>query len=157
MGMQINVGDHTSSESGYIAFPNHRREDVLWARRKARWIAAAMPTANTYFRGLPGGRTLSELLNDSSIWINYHATMTAFGETNAVGGKEIAISERACKIGRWTVLATMIHELAHSDGAPGGTDRSAEEALLACGLGNRAEKSTGVDDPNTPFNPNIQG
>jgi hypothetical protein len=155
--MQINIGDHTSSETGYIAFPNARRDDVMWARRKARWIASAMPSANVYFKSLPDGRSLTDLLNDSSIWINYHATMTAFGETNAVSGKEIAISERSCKIGRWTVLATMIHELAHADGAPGGTDRRAEEALLACGLGNASEKATGVDDPRTPFNPNIEG
>lgn len=157
MGMQINIGDHTSSEDGYVAFPASRRGDVLWARRKARWIAAAMPSANTYFRSLPDGKSLSDLLADSSIWINYHATMTAFGETNAVSGKEIAISERSCRIGRWTVLATMIHELAHADGAPGGSDRRAEEALLACGLGHVSEKTTGVDDAHTPFNPNIEG
>ncbi|MBK9363996.1 MAG: hypothetical protein IPM99_24185 [Rubrivivax sp.] len=156
MGMQINIGDHTSSEDGYIAFPNHRRADVRWARVKARWIAAAMPSANVYFRSLPDGRTLSDLLADGRIWVNYHATMPHFGETNRVSGTEIAISERSCKVGRWTVLATLIHELAHAAGAPGGNDRSAERALLACGLGRASEDQHG-DDANTPYNPNIQG
>jgi hypothetical protein len=113
--------------------------------------------SNVYFRSLPDGRSLTDLLNDAAIWVNYHPTMGAYGETNAVSGKEIAISERACRIGRWTVLATLIHELAHAGGAPGGADASAEEALLACGLGRSVEKTTGVDDPRTPYSPTIRG
>jgi hypothetical protein len=157
MGMQINIGDHVSSEAGYIAFPNHRLADMRWARSRAGKIAAEMPSANVYFRSLPDGRSLTDLLNDAGIWVNYHPTMGAYGETNAVSGKEIAISERACRIGRWTVLATLIHELAHAGGAPGGADASAEEALLACGLGRSVEKTTGVDDPRTPYSPTIRG
>jgi hypothetical protein len=120
-------------------------------------IAAKIPSADVYFRSLPDGKSLTTLLRDNSIWINYHPTMSAFGETNQVSGKEIAISIGACRIGRWTMLATLIHELAHADGAPGGVDRSAEEALLACGLGKRSERTGGVDDPYTPFDPNIGG
>lgn len=157
MTMQINVGDHTSPEAGYIAFPTSRRPMIRWARRRANWIARAKPAANVYFRGLPAGRTLTQLLADNTIWINYHATMDDYGETNAVGGKEIAISNSACRIGRWTVLATLIHELAHSNGAPGGADQRAERALVACGLGRRSEQTTGIDDADTPYDPNISG
>lgn len=157
MGMQINIGDHTSSQAGYIAFPAARQPDVHWARTRARKIAHDMPSANVYFRALPLGRSLSDLLNDGSIWINFHPTMPYFGETNHVGGKEIAISMQACRIGRWTVLATMIHELAHANGAPGGSDQSAERALLACGLGRANERTSGADDPWTPYDPSIQG
>ncbi|HRD64905.1 MAG TPA: hypothetical protein PKY50_01995 [Candidatus Competibacter sp.] len=156
-GMQINIGDHVSSEAGYVAFPNRHLETIRWARTKAKWITTNINSANSYFRTLPDGRSLSDLLADSSIWVNYHATMPHFGETNRVSGKEIAISERSFRIGRWTVLATLIHELAHADGAPGGADKRAERALIECGLGKRSELTTGVDDPATPFNPNISG
>lgn len=155
--MQINIGDHISSEAGYIAIPERHRGTMRWARTKAKEIAKTMPSANTYFKTLPDGRSLSDLLSDSSIWVNYHPAMPFFGETNQVSGKEIAISEKSFKIGRWTVLATLIHELAHTDGAPGGTDKRAERALLSCGLGKLSELTTGIDDPKTPFNPNIQG
>jgi hypothetical protein len=66
------------------------------------------------------------------------------------------ISERACRIGRWSLLATMIHELAHINGAPG-RGFAAEEALIACGLGRLHEKQTGVDDLHTPYSPDIEG
>ena len=157
MTMQINIGDHISTEAGYIAFPNHRKPTIRWARTKAKWITKNIPAADVYFRGLPGGRSLTELLADNTIWVNYHATMVAFGETNSVGGKEIAISTTSFRIGRWTVLATLIHELAHSNGAPGGIDKRAERAVLACGLGKKTEITTGIDDPWTPYDPNIGG
>lgn len=157
MTIQINIGDHVSTEVGYISFPMKYLPDMRWARKKARAIAARIPSADVYFRALPDGKSLTTLLQDNSIWINYHPTMPHFGETNQVSGKEIAISIGACRIGRWTMLATLIHELAHVNGAPGGTDRKAEEALLACGLGKKSEHRRGVDDPYTPFSPDIEG
>jgi len=36
-------------------------------------------------------------------------------------------------------------------------DPAAERAVLECGLGNRSELRTGVDDPRTPYNPTIGG
>lgn len=157
MSIQLNLGDHTSSEAEYQAFPSEHRGKVKWARSRAKVIAKTIPSADVYFRALPGGRSLRELLEDASIWVNFSPTMPYYGETNAVGGKEIAISGMACKIGRWTVLATLIHELAHADGAPGGADKAAERALPHCGLGKRSELKSGTDDPWTPFNPNISG
>jgi hypothetical protein len=156
--IQINIGDHASSQAGYIAFPNNKLDTIRWARQKAIWIAANIATADPYYRGLPGGRSLTELLADRSIWINYHPTMVDFGETNFAGGKEIAISVTSFRVGRWTVLATLVHELAHVDGVRGAVlPRAAELAVLACGLGKQSERTTGVDDPSTPYNPNISG
>lgn len=156
--IQINIGDHTSSQAGYIAFPSNKLADVRWARTKARWITTNISTADPYFRGLPGGRSLSELLADSSIWINYHPTMTDFGETNFAGGKEIAIANTSLRISRWTVLATLVHELAHVNGVRGAVlPQAAERAVLACGLGKQSELTSGVDDPSTPYNPTIRG
>jgi hypothetical protein len=155
MTVQINIGDHVSPKAGYIPFPRVNRPVMLWSRTRTRWIAKNKPSADVYFKTLPGGRSLTQLLADSTIWINYHPTMVAYGETNMVGGKEIAISRQSFRRGCWTVLATLIHELAHSNGAPGGADASAERALVECGLGRRKELTTGVDDVQTPYDPSI--
>jgi hypothetical protein len=158
VSIQINIGDHTSSEADYIAFPARLLPQVQWARTKAKWIARNIATADPYYRTLPGGRSLSDLLSDHSIWINYHPTSVDMGLTNFAGGKEIAICNPSFRVGRWTVLATLVHELAHVNGVRGATDpRGAERAVLECGLGKRSELSTGVDDPTTPFDPTISG
>ncbi|MDA1015771.1 MAG: hypothetical protein O3A00_15120 [Planctomycetota bacterium] len=156
--IQINIGDHVSSEAGYVTVPNSFRDMTRWARTKALSIAKNMPSADVYFRALPNGHSLTTLLADRSIWINYGPSLTVLGETNFAGGKEIAIAPSSYRIGRWTVLATLIHELAHVDGVRGSVSpRAAEDALLACGLGKRSEQTTGVDDPSTPYDPSIRG
>jgi hypothetical protein len=158
MSIQINIGDHTSSEADFIALPANRLGQVQWARTKAKWIARNLPSADVYYRTLPGGRSLTELLTDRDIWINFHATSTDMGLTNVVGGKEIAICVPSFRIGRWTVLATLVHELAHVNGVDPATDvKGAERAVLECGLGRRSERRTGVDDPFTPYDPTIDG
>ena len=154
MSLQINVGDHVSPQPGYVTIPVGHREVTRWARTKAKSIARTRPSADTYFRTLPNGRSLTDLLGDASIWVNYNSGIAHYGEAI---GNEIAIGPMSYRIGRWTVLATLIHELAHVDGAPGAPSRQAEEALLHCGLGKGTEKSTGVDDPKTPYNPGISG
>jgi hypothetical protein len=156
---QLNIGDHVSAQAGYIAFPGGRQETMRWARRKAIWIAANIPSADVYFRGITAGaRSLTALLADNALWVNYHATLVDFGVTpGGVFATECAIGPAAFRIGRWTVLATLIHELAHCNGAPGGASTVAEDALPHCGLGKRSELRTRVDDPSTPYNPNIGG
>jgi hypothetical protein len=155
--IQINIGDHVSPHAGWVAVPNTHRGTVGWARTRAKAVAKGMPSADRYFKTLPNGRTLTALLNDSSIWINFDPAGTEFGANSVAHPNEIAIGTRSFRIGRWTVLATIIHELAHVNGAPGGTDRRAEEALLHCGLGKLSERASGTDDPHTPFDPNIGG
>jgi hypothetical protein len=128
-----------------------------WARSKARAIAKGMASADKYFQTLPEGRSLRDLLGDSSIWINYAPSMGEYGAQSIAHPNEICIGPRAFRIGRWTVLATLIHELAHVNGAPDGMDQRAEQALLHCGLGRSIEKATGVDDAKTPYDPTISG
>ncbi len=154
---QLNLGDHSSPIAGYIAFRSRDHGALQWARRQALRISRDVASANVYFRSLPGGRSLTQILGDSSIWVNYHPTMPYFGETNAVGGREVAISGMSIRLGQWTVLATLIHELAHVNGAPGGGSQAAELAVLACGMGYQSERVSGVDDPRTPYNPGIGG
>jgi hypothetical protein len=160
MTIQLNVGDHNSPHAGYIAFPTARRDTMRWARRRAIWIAQNIPSADVYFRNITAGaRSLTALLADSNLWINYHATMTEFGVTPGASGfaSECAIGPRAFRIGRWTVLATLIHELAHCNGAPGGSSTVAEDALPHCGLGRLSEFTSGVDDARTPYQPGLEG
>lgn len=157
MGIQMNVGDHISPHAGWVTVPQTRRSMVNWARARARVISTSIPSGDRYFATLPSGRALRDLLNDSSIWINFGPSMTEFGAQSVAHPNEIAIGPSAFRIGRWTVLATLVHELAHVNGAPGGADRRAEEALLHCGLGKWSEYTSGRDDPATPFDPRISG
>jgi hypothetical protein len=160
MTIQINIGDHTSTQAGFIAFPQARLDTVRWARQRALWIARNKPAADVYFRGITtGSRSLTDLLADSSIWINFHATLTDFGVTAGASGfaTELAIGPSSFRVSRWMVLATLIHELAHCNGAPGRPSRVAEDALIPCGLGNVSEQTTGVDDARTPYDPRIRG
>ncbi len=156
MTMQINIGDHLSPAAGFLVIPHRLRTTMRWARTRAIWIAKNKPAADIYYRTLPGHRSLTQLLADGSIWVNYEVS-AAYGHTNRVSGKEIAISDLSFRWGRWTVLATLVHELAHSNGAPGGASRQAEQAVLACGLGNKSERTSGVDNRHTPYNPRIGG
>src|SRR5262249_51810395 len=109
---------------------------------------------------------LSDLLNDRSIWINSNPSLPDDGAT--FHNSDLWIGPRPFRIGRWTVLATVIHELAHIAGAGGAATglvctafstacHAAERAVLACGMGKQSELSTGVDDPWTPYNPGIGG
>jgi hypothetical protein len=170
MPMQINLGDHrtaiTDPRFMFVAFPNFSigkgggiRWQMRWARTKANEIARRIPSANVYFRSLPGGKSLSDILADSSLWINYCPNRSEYGWTvpTSSGGVEVGICPLAFRWGRWMVLGTLIHELAHVNEAPGGTDQRAERALLHCGLGSWAELTSHIDDPRTPYDPGIGG
>jgi hypothetical protein len=166
--IQINVGDHSGSENSiaFLPFSASQLHQVRWARTKAFWIAKNLPKANAYFLSLSKGRSLTNLLNDSSIWINFDPTLTVDGAT--FHNNDLWLGPHPFRIGRWTVLATVIHELAHIAGAGGAATglvcstisaacHAAELAVLACGMGKESEHTTGVDDPWTPYNPNISG
>jgi hypothetical protein len=153
--IQINVGDHTSPVPNYIAFPVRYRSMLGWARDRGRLITHRIPRADQYFKTLPLGRTLTQLFADNAIWVNYNQVMPYFGEA-IIGETELAIGRSALVMGRWTTLGTLIHELAHINGAPGGNSTLAEEAVLAAGMGRASEKG-GADDAWTPYDPNIEG
>jgi hypothetical protein len=166
--IQINIGDHAGNENGipFTAFPATHLGQVRWARTKAIWIARNLPGANRYFSSLSAGRSLTNLLDDGAIWINFNPTLADDGAT--FHNNDLWVGPRPFRIGRWTVLATVIHELAHIGGAGGAATgltcsafstacHAAERAVLACGLGRQSELDTGVDDPSTPYNPGIVG
>ena len=161
MTIQLNIGDHVSPHASFGAFPGGARlETMRWARKRALLVSVGMPSANVYFRGITAGaRSLSAILADSSMWVNFHPTLVPFGTTPGASGfaTECAIGPAAFRGGRWVVLATLIHELAHCNGAPGGGSTVAEDALPHCGLGTMAELRTGVDNPRTPYQPGLSG
>ncbi|MFT5300007.1 MAG: hypothetical protein ACI87E_002743 [Mariniblastus sp.] len=152
--IQINIGDHHGRErvDAFTQIPAMYLRQARWARQRARKLVQDIPSADRYFQSLPNGRTLTAMLNDSSLWVNY-STDPLFGFTYQ--NNDIWICTKSFRIGRWTVLATLVHELAHVNGA--GNDHAAEQALINCGLGKRSEHTTGVDDPSTPYSPGISG
>lgn len=156
--IQINTGQHASPHTNYQAVPPYVLDQVKWARKQAIAIAKKKPAANVYFKAIAeGSRSLTALLADDTMWINYHPSMAGYGLTPGTGfAKEFAIGTYAFRDGKKMVLATIIHELAHCNGAPGGDSKVAEEALIACGLGRASEKD-GEDDPDTPYNPTVSG
>ena len=166
--IQINIGDHAGSEGGipFTRIPNGLLPDIRWARTKALWIATRVRSANRYYASLARGRTLTQLVNDGRIWINFDPTASVDGST--FHNQDLWIGPRPFRVGRWSVLATLLHELAHIAGAGGGATHlncaafstachAAERAVLECGLGNRSELRTGTDDPATPYDPTILG
>jgi hypothetical protein len=96
-----------------------------------------MRTCNNSFNNLPNSRSFDDVWADNSVWINYEDRTDRgwYGITLGVGGTEISISESAFKIGVWTVAGTLIHELAHVNGARPDT-ADAEKTLIPCGLRN---------------------
>jgi hypothetical protein len=98
---------------------------------------------NQAFKALPGSRTFAQVWQDPSIWISFDPKNNGqdFGVTDRVGGSEISITEYALRMGRWTTAATLVHELAHTNGAPGGASHAAEATLRSCLL-------QGLEDPN---------
>jgi len=89
------------------------------------------PAGDKYFKKLPGKRSLTDMVQgpDENFWISYDPTGPAVGATV---GDHVTIGRGAVSFGHWTVAATLVHELAHANGAalPG----QAEKALMFCGL-----------------------
>lgn len=164
--VQINKGAHASPHAGdpqldFIPFPAQHHSDMDWALAKANWIVANKPQADIYFSGLTAGsRTLTALLADNTMWVNYSNATVNMGETPGTASGfslELGIGAAAFKWGRWSVLATFIHELAHCNGDRSPTSTAAEDSLVHCGLGTMDELTSGVDDPSTPYQPGVQG
>jgi hypothetical protein len=92
-----------------------------------------MRPCNDCFSRLSGGKTFDDVFDDPAMFISFDLSGPFSGRTDAVGGKEITISAREFRIGRWSVAATLVHELAHVNGADA-VSADAEETLKCCGL-----------------------
>jgi hypothetical protein len=93
---------------------------------------------NDCFRKLPTGRTFKEIWDSGSVWLSYISRENVYGLTR--GDFDIAVSEAAIREGKMKIVATIVHELAHIGGAPGGAtlaDGNANlmaESVLKCCL-----------------------
>jgi hypothetical protein len=101
------------------------------------------------FKALPGGRTFARIWADNSVWINFDPSK-AGGDFGACRGNDITLTAYTLGMGRWTVAATLIHELAHVNGASGLT-HDAEATLSACLLPGLEDKTI-IGRLNAPMN-----
>jgi|SRR5664279_4367021 len=104
---------------------------------------ANMKSANDYFSGLPGRQSFTDVVKDNRIWISYDPNGPDSAETV---GLHITIGRTPLRWGLWAVAATLVHELAHINGATD-IDGQAEKALLYCGLKQHYVKSNSVPKP----------
>jgi len=128
-------------------FWDYTNKEALGMLKKAFFIiensVKGMRTCNDCFKRLPGGRAFSDIWNDNAIWVNYEPRIVGwYGATNAVGGNQITISQEAFNKGRWWVAGTLVHELAHANGASS-INGDADNTLLYCGLKNAYEGAIG--------------
>jgi hypothetical protein len=97
---------------------------------------------NDCFRRLPGKRSFQELWDDPDVWIHYNGASTSLG-FHRPGTKDIAVCFKSFmsppgqpgKPNSMQVAATIVHELAHVNGAegdPAKRDNSAENSLRFC-------------------------
>jgi hypothetical protein len=143
--MRINMGGHNGPQ-GSSAVPAQYYAVVESALRLLRKRIARH--ACTSFSGLPGGRTLSSRIA-SEIWINFDPS-TRHGDWGwtipSSHPNDIVITAYTCRMGRWSLAGTIVHELAHLNGADGHS-HAAEETLRGCGL----------ESPAGPYSPGVTG
>ena len=80
-----------------------------------------MRPCNKCFKALPGGKSFDDVWDDAAVFVSFDPQGKG-GTFGATLGKDITITAFSLRMGRWTTAATLVHELAHVNGAPG-TDR----------------------------------
>lgn len=113
----------------------HKKRIIEQALFILRHNVRGMKPCNDCFSRLPGGRTFDDILDDPNVVISFDPKNNGsdYGATDQVGGHDITITEFSIRMGRWTVAATLVHEMAHVNGAPVDTHQ-AEGTLLCCGF-----------------------
>lgn len=133
----------TPSTDGTTWAPFENANDIRTVRHALSILSsnvAHMKSANDYFLRLPGKRSFTDVVNDGRVWISYDPNGPDSAETV---GFHITIGRTPLRWGFWAVAATLVHELAHINGASD-EDGQAEEALNHCGLTNHYVKSNSV-------------
>ncbi len=115
-------------------------------------------SCNDHFSSLPTGRNFRSLIDDHTIWINYDPSNDGYGWcVPSTHPNDIVVCQYALGMGRWSVAATIVHELAHLNGAPGGEGiprstvekHSAEFSVRKCRMmsGKGPYMATYVEEP----------
>jgi len=116
-----------------------QRAFVAYAITWLQVFVQGRTVCNDKFKTLPKGRSFDDIMNDDSVWVSYCPDRANYGFTNAVGGKEITICQLAFDGGIQQVMGTLVHEMAHVNGADA-TTHAAESTLPPCFM-------SGVYDP----------
>jgi len=101
------------------------------------------------FQALPNGQALTAMIDIGGIWVSYDPSNVqgSWGWTIPRRyPRDVVLSQFALRMGRWSTAGTIIHELAHLNGADL-TSHAAEETLKYCKL----------QSPNGPYKPTIRG
>jgi hypothetical protein len=99
---------------------------------------------------LDGRASFQMLFDDPANWINYDPSNNGldWGWTLPRSApNDIVITCYALRMGVWTAAATIVHELAHLSGAPGGNSQGAELRVRACKLQSKYG----------PYDPTVRG
>jgi hypothetical protein len=128
-----------------------------------RTTAGGQTRCNASFQGLgsgmwfwrTGGRSFDDTFNDPDVWVSYHWDKTTGirGLTSGRRPKDITIAQNAFDEGLRAVAATIVHELAHVNGAPGKPSRMAEDTLRGCGFSDQFDEAAvgiNIDYPPPP-------
>lgn len=86
---------------------------------------------NKAFQKLPSGKTFFQIWSDPKVWISLDPSNISKKYGATLSKKHITLTKYTLNMGKWTTMATLIHELAHVGGASG-TDSKAEDTLLKC-------------------------
>ncbi len=143
----INVagsGHTPPATNGGIAFTPYNITTLKGQKKmidQALWILKnnlkGYKPCNDCFTALPGGQTFDALMASNSVRISYSANSvwsTIGGNIFALTiGNDITVTQFSFNKGVWSVAATLVHELAHVNGAPNSTHQ-AEGTLLCCGM-----------------------
>ena len=125
-----NLADGTS----WTAFTDEKHLQVVRDAIElltSRVLTKHQSSCDAFFTQMPAKRSLSDIVNGSrKYWIHHDPTGPDAGAT---AGMDVTLGTKALRGGKWAVLATLIHELAHTNGA---TDEKgdAEDALNHCGM-----------------------
>jgi hypothetical protein len=116
----------------WLAYTDARKQKVITdALFILKHNVRGMRPCNDCFSRLLNGRTFDNIIDDPAIFISYDPDNT--GRFATTLGNDITVTEFSIRMGRWTVGASLVHELAHVNGAPGDT-HDAEGTLLCCGF-----------------------
>ena len=105
--------------------------------------------ANKIFKALPGKKTFSQMFNNHHTWVNYDPKNNGqdYGWTMpGVFRHDIVICQYSLRLGHWSTAGTIVHELAHLNGADGAS-HAAENTL----------RFSGLKSPKGPYDPMITG
>jgi hypothetical protein len=152
MGININFGSSNHAPRNVLDYRNVFVPFPKWGgdyeliSGAVRYIETKIvdyPPCNKSFSRLPLGNTLKEIVDFLKVWLNFidnpesdlvGLTREGFSDTQDIG-----VTRAAMDKGKMYVVATIVHELAHVDGAPGTLAKrrsnAAERTLKHCLLG----------------------